>query len=72
MTKSYPDRYEVYKRLAYLEADRQQMKENNDREYGQMEVYYNKAVELYDESLNDIEMQTLEIMMQEVIEAGWL
>lgn len=72
LTKSYPDRYEVYKRLAYLEADRQQMKENNDREYGQMEVYYNKAVELYDESLNDIEMQTLEIMMQEVIEAGWL
>lgn len=72
MAESYPDRYEVYKRLAYLEADRQQEKENIDRDYQQMLVYYEQAVERYSGKEQDMEMEMLEIMMQEITDGGWL
>lgn len=72
MAESYPNRYEVYKRLAYLEADRQQTKENADRAYQQMLVYYEQALKLYSGKEQDMEMEMLEVMMQEIRDGGWL
>jgi len=71
MSEEYPLRYEVYKRLAYLEADRQQMKENIDRDYQQMKAYYEKAVEMYSGKEQDMEMDMLDKMMQDLIDGGW-
>lgn len=72
MAESYPDRYEVYKRLAYLEADKQQEKENADRDYQQMLTYYEQALEQYPEEIQDAEMEMLKKMMQEIRNGGWL
>lgn len=72
MAESYPERYEVYKRLAYLEADRQQTKENEDRTYQQMLVYYEQAKERYSGEAQDAEMDMLDVMMQEIRDGGWL
>lgn len=71
MAESYPQRYEVYKRLAYLEADRQQSKENEERDYSRMREYYEKAKEKYDGQPDDMEMQMLDSMMQELEDGGW-
>ncbi len=72
MVEAYPERYEVYKRLAYLEADKQQMKENIERDYKQMLAYYEKAKEKYSEEDQDMEMDMLDKMMQELKDGGWL
>jgi serine/threonine-protein kinase len=72
MADSYPKRYEVYKRLAFLEADRQQTKDNADRDYTQMQSYYEEAVSRYDSDGQDLEMDMLEQMMQELRDGGWL
>lgn len=72
MAEDYPRRYEVYKRLAFLEADRQQVKDNIERDYQQMVVYYEQAVELYSGKEQDMEMDMLEVMMQELKDGGWL
>ena len=72
MAESYPERYEVYKRLAYLEADRQQTKENADRDYQQMLVYYEQAKKKYSDEKQDMEMDMLDVMMQEIRDGGWL
>lgn len=71
MAQDYPKRYEVYKRLAFLEADRQQMKENIDRDYTQMKEYYEKAKEKYSDKEQDMEMSMLENMIRELEEGGW-
>lgn len=72
MAKDYPERYEVYMRLAYLEADRQQMKENADRDYLQMYEYYETAKELYEGHVQNMEMDMLDVMIQELRDGGWL
>lgn len=70
MAEQYPERYEILKRLAYLEADVQQMKDNADRDYSQMQIYYEKAKEMYSEKEQDMEMDMLDRMMQELREEG--
>lgn len=72
MAEKYPERYEVYKRLAYLEADRQQTKENEERDYSRMQIYYEQAEEKYSGKEQDMEMEMLERMMQELKDGGWL
>lgn len=73
MKEEYPDNYRVYKRLAVLEADIQQQKENAQRDYREMKQYYDEAVTLYEQShAEDAEMQTLKVQMQDVIDGGWL
>lgn len=72
MAESYPERYEVYKRLAFLEADKQQMRANEDRDYKQMQVYYEKAKEKYSGKEQDLEMDMLDNMMQELVVGGWI
>lgn len=71
--KQYPKRYEAFKRLAFLEADRQQVKENADRDYHKMKDYYEMAARLYEaQSDQDEEMQMLTILMEDVAAAKWL
>lgn len=72
MAERYPERYEVYKRLAYLEADRQQEKENVERDYGKVQTYFEKAKEMYTGKEQDLEMEMLEQMMKELEDGGWL
>lgn len=72
MLEKYPDSYEGYKRLAYLEADRQQMKENEDRDYWQMKAYYDKAMELYGDREDDQEMQMLTSLISDLKSGNWL
>lgn len=76
MKENYSDDYRVYKRLAYLEADKQQRKSNDTRDYSSMKKYYDQANELYERnnhsSDNDMEMQMLDRLMSEVISKGWL
>lgn len=71
MLEKYPDSYEGYKRLAYLEADIQQTKENSDRDYSQMKVYYEKAKELYKDQKGDQEMQMLDALLEELKAGNW-
>lgn len=72
MAEQYPSRYETFKRLAYLEADWQQTKENDQRDYTQMESYYKQALKLYEEQgIQDMEMLQLERMMQELTDGKW-
>lgn len=72
MAEDYPERYEVYMRLAYLEADRQQMKENVDRDYLQMYEYYEKAKQKYEGKEQNAEMDMLDAMIQDIRDGGWL
>lgn len=71
MLEKYPKRYEVYKRLSYLEADKQQKKENLDRDYMQMFSYYKQAKNYYSEEIQDVEMNMLEQMIKELEAGGW-
>lgn len=72
MTESYPNRYEVYKRLAYLEADRAQTQAETDRDYRQMLAWYEEAIEKYSGQEQDEEMDRLELMIRELRDGGWL
>ncbi len=71
MAEEYPKRYEVYKRLAYLEADRQQNRDIENRSYDRMREYYEIAKEKYSGKEQDMEMEMLERMMQELQDGGW-
>ena len=72
MLEMYPNRYEVYMLLAYLEADKQQEMDVTDREYQTMKSYYDEALKRYDLSIQDTRMSMLEKMMQDIVEGGWL
>lgn len=71
LAESYPNRYEVYKRLAYLEADKQQKKAVLNRNYTKMKDYYSQAVSLYEVGTQDMEMDMLNRMIQELMLGGW-
>lgn len=72
--EKYPEDYRAYKRLAFLEADKQQKKENKDRDYRKMDELAEKAQELYKESKieGDGEILMLERMREELRDGGWL
>ncbi len=71
--EAYPEDYRAYKRLALLEADKQQKKENSDRDYQAMKDAYERAVKLCEEQGggSDPEMQMLETMIRDLEEGGW-
>ena len=71
MKEEYPQKYEVFKRLAYLEADKQQTLQNSERDYLKMKDYYEKALEKYPETGGDVEMDMLGNMMEELNAGGW-
>ena len=72
MADQYQDSYISYKRLAFLEAEKQQVKENQDRNYNRMKEYYDRAKELYGDQDTDQEMQMLENLIQDLRDGNWL
>lgn len=74
MEEKYPGNYIIYKRWAFLEADKQQKMPNEERNYQKMKQYYERAVELYENSnkqSDDAEMQMLSAMMEDLRSGGW-
>lgn len=76
MTELYGDDYNIEKRFAFLEIDKQEQKGNNFRDYSAFEKYYERAEKLYYAQLKnndtDSEMQLLENVYQQVRRGGWL
>ena len=75
MTGLYPDYYNTYKRLAFLEVEKQKQKENEQREYDGFLGYYETAKELYEKNPpagSDTEMQLLDSLYQQLLDGGWL
>lgn len=74
MLELYAENYNTYKRLAFLEAERQNQKENTDRQYADFVQYYEKAKELFEAAPSggqDVEMQLLDKLYGQLEEGGW-
>ena len=73
MAEKYPEDYHAYKRLAFLEADKQQKKANADRDYGKVKEYAEKAQQMYEsnEAEEDSEMMMLDNMIKDLKDGGW-
>ena len=74
MLKEYPNNYNIYKRMAFVELNIQAGKENKDRDYHNFESHYQKAMKLYQEKANgdDVEMLSLQQLYNDVVANGWL
>lgn len=76
MKEKYGIDYNYYKRCAFLEIDRQELKDNMDRDYESFAEYYRKAVQMYQEQLKDndtdMEMELLDNVYMQVQSGGWL
>lgn len=76
MLEKYGEDYRTYKRLAFLEIDKQSVKENRSRDYTQFLAYYQMAKELFADSGarqdSDMEMQLLEQAYAQLKEGSWL
>ncbi|MCI7792372.1 MAG: protein kinase [Lachnospiraceae bacterium] len=73
LAADYPDNYRVYKRLAFLEADRQQYLNNSQRDYSTVKLYYDKCKELYEQqNVEDPEILMLDNMIRDLQSGGWL
>lgn len=76
MLKLYGEDYNIYKRFAFLEIDKQELLENMARDYGRFQEYYEKSTQMYFEQLQnndtDTEMQLLDHVYEQVKTGGWL
>ena len=76
MISKYGEDYRTQKRLAFLEIDIQAKKENRDRDYDTFVEYYDKTMELFEESGVrrdvDMEIQKLEQAYEQLEEGHWL
>lgn len=74
MSEKYGEDYNVFKRQAFIEIDRQQMLANEKRNYRPFEKMYKKAKEQYVNSgeSDDLEMPLLDSLYQDLQKGGWL
>jgi len=76
MLDLFPNSYVVPMRQAYLEAERQSKKNNEDRNYALTRQYYDTAVALYRENVkageSDPEMQQLDLIMEQLRMNKWI
>jgi len=76
MLEEYGEDYNVYKRLAFLEADIQSETNMEIRDYSQFTAYYEKSVELYAQqqknNVTDTEMTRLKELYQQAVQGGWI
>lgn len=72
--RQFPENYAVYKRLAYLEAEKQAAQPNENRDYAAFAEYYKQASELYAQAdaQDDMEMARLDALMRDVQAGGWV
>lgn len=68
------DNYNTYKRFAFLEIERQNRNQIDERQYDDFVQYYEKTKELYEISdvSGDVEVQLLDSLYQQLVEGGWL
>lgn len=74
MLDMFGEKYEIYKRMALVEAESQMSVKNTDRNYSTFREYYEKAKVLYSRQNNgrtDAEMQVLENLYNEISSGGW-
>ena len=75
MKQKYPNHYVTYIRLCYLEIEKQNLKENDERSYESFAEYYQKAKECYEKQVSgnvtNAEMLQLEQAYQQIVEGGW-
>ena len=70
--KAFPDRYEIYRNLSFIESQKQMRFANEQRNYNTMLGYYEKASELYRKSgEQDQQMLQLDNMIQQARDGGW-
>ncbi len=76
MTQLYGDDYNIYKRYAFIEIDRQEALDNLSRDYSRFRGYYEKASQMYYDQLQNHdtakEMQLLDYVYEQVKAGGWL
>ena len=76
MLSQFGEDYNIYKRYAFLERNRQSALPNAERDYTQFAAYYEQAVSLYEAQLEgndtDPEMQLLQSDYNTIREGGWL
>ena len=76
MLERFGEDYNIYMRYAFMEIDAQERLENLSRDYTQFARYYEKALQLYNDHLQDndqdSEMLLLEKVYAQVVEGGWL
>lgn len=76
MEQKYGEIYQIYKRYAFLEIEKQEQEINENRNYALFVEYYEKAVKGYRGQLKDnntdAEMELLDNVYQQVKEGGWL
>lgn len=76
MKEQFGDDYNIEKRAAFLEIDKQEQKANKNRDYTAFAEYYEKAEKMYYEQLKnndtDAEMDLLENVYQQVRSGGWI
>lgn len=70
----YGKHYEIYKRLAFLEADKQSRTEQNERDYKEFQFYCTEALERYPEEngYSDPDMEVLKELYSGIERGGWL
>lgn len=69
------ENYNTYKRMAFLEVEKQNQEENANRQYADFIQYYEKAKDLCadtPEGSQDVEMQLLDSLYNQLEEGGWL
>lgn len=75
MKEKYGDDYNIEKRYAFLEIEKQEFIKNEERNYEMFEEYFIKAEKMYYEQLKnnntDSEMKLLENVYQQVKSGGW-
>ena len=76
MKELYGDDYNIEKRFAFLEIDKQEQKANSNRDYSAFASYYEHARTMYYEQMKnndtDAEMQLLENVYQQAVNGGWI
>lgn len=73
--ESYPDEYEIYKRLAFLEVDYQYTLDIESRSYVKFAEYYEICMSLYERLGNpgqDAEIPILEATYKDAVDKGWI
>ena len=73
--ESYPDEYEIYKRLAFLEVDYQYTLDIESRSYVKFAEYYEICMSLYERLGNpgqDAEIAILEATYKDAVDKGWI
>lgn len=75
MKEKYGDDYNIEKRYAFLEIEKQEFLRNEERNYELFEEYFLRAEKMYYEQLKnnntDSEMKLLENVYQQVKSGGW-